>query len=271
MNSLFKFSDYKAYLRSLSGAKGTRNGFRSQLAQNSGCTLTYVSQVLNGDREFSLEQAQNVSRFLRHTPEESHYFLLLVQKRRAGTKDLRTYFDHQINEIIEKRMNIKSRLGVRDHLSKENQAVYYSAWYFAAVHVAVSVSHLQTRESLADYFSLTLTKTDEILEFLVAAGLAVAKNGRYSIGPSVIHLGKESTNIIRHHSNWRTRALVALEKDQPSDIHYSAAVTLSLADAVKIKDSLIETIEARASVIGASKEEEVYCLTMDFFSLCNKV
>ncbi|RYZ98604.1 MAG: hypothetical protein EOP11_20440, partial [Proteobacteria bacterium] len=148
------------------------------MAQASGCNVTYVSQVLHGPRDFSLEQAEAASGYLGHGPEERHYFLLLVQKARAGTGALRAYFEGQLANMKAARLNLKARIGEGANLSKENQYTYYSSWIYAAVHVALSIPELQTATAIARYYNQKPGLIREVLAFLLKAGLAVEKGNR---------------------------------------------------------------------------------------------
>lgn len=219
MKSVYDFLEYKSYLNSKAGIKGARTGVRSGIAVAANCNTTYVSQVLNGDREFNLEQAEKIGHFLGHTSEENHFFLLLVQMNRAGTKTLKEYFQKQIQNILSERMLIRKRLGVSESLSKEQQSIYYSAWYFAAIHVAITIPELQTKEILADYFDLSIAKVSMILDFLSKNGLIKEEKGRYKMGQNHIHLGSDSENIMKHHSNWRLQVMNSLERDNKKDLH----------------------------------------------------
>ncbi|RZA04703.1 MAG: DUF4423 domain-containing protein, partial [Proteobacteria bacterium] len=185
----------------------------------------------------------------------------------AGTPALRQYFESQLAALKSQRLNLKARIGEGANLSKENQYTYYSSWIYAAVHVALSIPELQTASAIARYYNQKPGLIREVLGFLLKAGLAVEKGSRYQIGPTMIHLGNDSKNILRHHANWRARALFSLEREEPADMHYSAAVTISRADAARIKEMLVTMIKSTVTEIEASKEEEAFCFAVDFFSL----
>lgn len=267
MKSVFDFSSYKIYLRALCGQKGTRSGLKSAIAVEARCSTTYVSHVLNGAQNFSLEQAERLNRLLKHSHEESHYFLLLVHRERAGTVSLREYYDRQIQEVQQSRRNIQRRLGKDEPLSGEDLSRYYSSWMYGAIHVALSIPRLQTASDLAKKLQIAEAKVRQILEFLTITGLARNNNGRFTIGPTHIHLGNKSVSIGKHHTNWRMRAIDSLNYETTQDLHYSAAVTLSQQDVEKIRDYLLGVIQAAADTIEKSKEEKIYCLAMDFFNL----
>lgn len=96
MNSIFEYRSYKAYLRDWLAADEKR-GARTRLADAIRCHNGYVSQVLNGDAQFSLEQGELINRFLGHTKDQSSFLLLLIQYERAGTSTLKIHFDEQLN------------------------------------------------------------------------------------------------------------------------------------------------------------------------------
>jgi uncharacterized protein (TIGR02147 family) len=255
MKSLFEFDGYKPYLRAVLGLGKRRSGHRSKLAQFLSCQTAHVSQVLNGDNHFSVEQAFRINAFLGHSREEAHFFFLLVNLDRAGSKDLQGYYQTQIDEILRRRSVIKNRVNATHTVPQEHQARYYSSWHYLAIHMALSVPELQSRERLAAYFHLPIATIVEVLEFLVNVGLAEVHNGRYVIGQSHIHLGNDTTNINKHHMNWRVQAMDSLIRVNSADLHYSVVFSLSAKDAAKLKERLIATIRANLEDVGPSKEE----------------
>lgn len=267
-NSVFDYKDYKKYLVDAldKGPTGGR-GSRSALAAAAGCQTAYVSQVFNGNANFSLEQADLINKFLAHGAEESDFFMLLVQHARAGTKSLQGYYLNQINKTLERRLVLKDRLDVKKTLSREDQVQYYSRWYYSTVHVALSIPELQTKEALAKYLGLPLSQVAEILDFLVSVGLADHEKGRFKIGAARLHLGSDSTMISNHHSNWRMQAMRSLDRGANDDMHYSSVVTMSKDDVVKLKLLLVEWLKEAKALIRESKEEEVHAFCVDFFKV----
>lgn len=264
---LFDFVDYKSYLSAKLGAKSARRGLKSALAKALFCQPAYISQVLNDHAHFSLEQAYDLNEFLGHTKEESHFFILLLQRDRAGKKNLKSYYSEQIQEVLNRRMSLTKRLGTQNTLSEEDKNTYYSSWHYLAIHIALSVPYLQTKEALVQYFQLPLKKVLTILEFLVSVGLAQQVGDKFTTDNSLIRIGSESSHIQKHHSNWRNQAVDSLDREDLYDLHYSAVFSLSQSDIRKLKDKMLENIKEYVSVIRESKEEEVYSLCLDFFSL----
>lgn len=265
--SLYDFKDYKAYLRSRVGGKSARRGLKSALAKALSCQPTYISQVLNGPADFSLEQASDLNVYFGHSDEESHFFLLLVQKDRAGKPSLRKYFESQIQQVLDHRLNLTRRLGRQNTLSEEQKSVFYGSWHYLAIYLALTVPELRKRETLAQHFQLPLKKVNEVLEFLVQCGLAQQSGEKFMSESGLIRIGNDSPHIIRHHTNWRTQALESLDREDVNDLHYSAVYSLSLADARRLKNQMLDHIKEYLSVVRESPEEEVYVLGLDFFNL----
>jgi uncharacterized protein (TIGR02147 family) len=265
---IYEYSEYKAYLEKKVGSRGQRKGLKSKLAKALHCQPTYISQVLHGNAHLSLEQSQALNEFFGHTKEEGQYFLLLVQKDRAGTVSLRRHFEEQLQSMLQRRMVLTERLGKKQELSKEDQIRYYSSWHYAAIHMALTVPELQNAKALSEYFRIPIKKVTSVLDFLNKAGLARhTETGSFQTGKLLIRLGNDSPNILRHHSNWRQQAMDSLDREEIGDLHYSAVVSLSKKDAIRIKDRILEWLEKDLEIIKDSKEEEIYSYCIDFFHM----
>lgn len=265
--SIFEFLDYRAYLESKTGVTGTRKGIKTAIAQALRCQTTYVSQIIHGRANLSLEQAHNLNDFFSHSKEEAYFFLLLVQKERAGTKALENHFQEQIDEILKKRLILTQRLGPKEVLSEIHQSTYYSSWLYPAVHIALTIPELRTRESLAKHFGIPVRRVTEALDFLITTGLIVETESGYSVTQAQIRLGNDSKNIFKHHTNWRLQAAESLDREQITDLHYSGVVSLSTADVVKIKNIFLDSIKKSQEIIRDSKEQELCAIVIDLFNL----
>jgi uncharacterized protein (TIGR02147 family) len=264
---IFEFRSYKDFLHSRVGPPKSRHGLRIAMAKKLRCQPTYVSQVLNGRAHLSLEQGEALSDFFGLTSDQRHYFLLLIQWERAGTPSLASYFKEQLEEIKTRRLILTARLGGENKLSKEHQSIYYSSWHYAAIHMALTIPQLRSPRALAKALGLSLKRVSEVAEFLCSAGLAQKKGELLETGTNQIRLGKESHNILKHHTNWRHQAIDSLDRETLADLHYSGVVTLSREDVLKLKNRILEFIQESVKTVRESKEEELYCLAVDFFSL----
>lgn len=265
--NIFTFKHYKDYLTSLTGVKASRSGMKARIAEAIRCQPTYISQVINGEAHLSFEQSEMLCRFLQMSEEETYFFMLLVHRDRAGTTELKKFYNNQIQIILKQRMNLVHRLGEKNKLTEEKQALYYSSWQYAAIHIALTVPSLQTREALAHYFRISLKRVDVVLRHLVEMDLAIPTDKGFSVGPSIVRLDNKSPYIIHHHAHWREQAIESLEREEITDLHYSAVVSISQKDVGRIKDRILEFLKENSAIISQSPEEEVYVFSTDFFHL----
>ena len=269
MTSIYTFSDYKQYLTSyLEEAPHSGHGIRSKWAKVMGCHTTYVSQVLRGNGHLSLEQALQLSQHLGLDEASERFFLLLVNYARAGTEALRTTFQRDLDQMREIHLTLSSRIKDNTKRSDYEHARYYSAWYFAALHVASSVPALRNINRLGQIFELSPRRLLEALECLRELGLIdILPNGVVKQTTKSLHLDKTSALAAKHHINWRLQAIRAVEQEGTGNFHYSSVVSLAEGDLPHVKAVLIDAIEKIRAIVRESKEEKVYAYTADLFSV----
>ena len=268
---MFDFYDYKSYLVFKTNERKGKRGVKSAIAQAIGCQPTYISQVIKRDAHLSLEQADKINIFFGHTEVESKYFLLLVQKDKAGTLSLKEFLKKQLNDLRSQQLVLTQRLGQKKSLSSIDQSIYYSSWQYAAVHIALTISNLKNKEALSKFFNISLKRISAILEFLIKIGLVSKSNNSYNVDNFEVRLGKNSQNIIKHHTNLRNQAIESLEREDLSDLHYSSVISLSAKDTRKIKNIILDRLQSDLKIIKHSSEEKLYCYNIDFFSLKKNV
>jgi hypothetical protein len=134
-----------------------------------------------------------------------------------------------------------------------------------AIHILVTVPGLRSPQALAEHLKLPVSLVSEALEFLVSVGLVIHDSREYKIGSQGIHLKKDSPMISKHHANWRMRAIAKFENPSPNDLFFSGPISISKADAKTLNEAILKFLEHNQPMIARSKEEEVYCLSFDFF------
>lgn len=270
MKDIFTALTYKDFLnQQLDLASQTTKGAKSALATAMACQTSYLSQVLHGDAHLSLEQAEKLAQHYALNASETEYLYLLIQHDRAGTSGLRLHFNRKMEQIHKDRLNLKNRVQASEEISKEEQSTYYSAWIYAAIHVILTIPEFRTLHEIAKKLNLSLEVTKNALDFLVNSGLAVKKKNEFHPSKKRMHLGHDSSMIIRHHTNWRLNSLQSLESkpQTTTDLHYSSVVSLSKADVIVIREKLLQEIQNTKNVIKKSDEEELFAFHVDFYGL----
>ncbi len=271
MKSIFEFSDYKAYLETVEAhRKAYERGFRSRLADFLGCKSGYISHVLNGDADFSLEQALKVAKFLHLKSKEQKYMLLLVEFARAGDHELKAHFENELRALKEEYLNIKEHVGDSHILDEANQSIYYSSWHYLAVHVLSSLPEYNDAKSISNALKIPEDVVGRVLLFLINSNIITDTKGKLKPGLTQVHLNRESPLIRQHHTNWRISAIQSLMNDNKTDLHYSTVSTLSLSDADALRSDMVKLIEHYVATIVPSKEETMFGFNLDFYSLIKK-
>lgn len=275
MKDLFEYSSYKTYLvdwlKSPNGGGG--HGSRAKLAAAIPCQLPYVAQVLNGSAQFSSEQAEAINLYLGHSDDQSDFFLILVQLERAGTLALKRRIQAQLARAKKAQLVQRERPGKLRPLSETDKTSYYDAWYTVAIHVLTSVPQFQTATSIAEHLRLDIGKVREALRFLTSRKFVKRVGERYVVGTQgIVHIAGENEQLrAKHHANWRLQAIRSLDRTRAqsghTELHYTAVVSISQADSAKVRKAFADAIAILGSLVEASAEEEVRCVSLDFFKV----
>lgn len=267
-SEIFEYKDYRDYLKGRLKVLPTGGwGARVKLAKAIPCQVGYLSQVLNGKADFSIQQAYSVNQFLSHNDEESHFLMLLLQLERSGSHPLKKYFQTQIDSALGNRQILKNRFKNQPSFSDENQQIYFSKWYYAAIHAILSIPKFQTKESLIRLLNLSPKIISSTLDFLTQSGLANKVDDKFIPINTSFHLSDTSPLITQHHVNWRTKSINSITSDNKENLHYSSVVTLSQSDYFKIKNILISNIAEIKKIISGSPPEIPSVFSLDFFDL----
>ena len=265
---IYHFKDYRLYLKAIFSNKEQGYGNQTSLANYLRCQTSFISQVLTGRSDFSLEHAYKVAQFLSLTALETRFFITLLQKQRSGTAGLREYFSDQLRDILDAREEIKAHIQVEAEINLEDQAQYYSSWMYAAIHILAALPQYNTLQAICRKLSLSTEVVARTLKFLEERSLvSQLKGGSYKIGLGRVHLGKGSPFIQQHHINWRNRAIAAIDKTIKEDLHFSSVIGISVQDSEKIKEILTDSISRSEVILKNSQEQEAYVMLVDFFKL----
>lgn len=263
----FEYRDYKQCVNDW--IKGQPSGGHGQLRKMAlflGLNSVVASQVFRGDRDLTLEQALGVTQFIGYTELERDFFLLLVQKSRAGSHDLKKVLNQQIEDLALSAQSLKNRVK-HQKFTDEDKATFYSQWYYSAIRLGVSIPSLGAISAIADYLNLERKLVAKVVEFLLKHKLVVEDNGRLDMGPQVTHVGHDSVFVNRHHANWRLKGLQAMEQLTDSDLFYTGPMALSEDAASEIRKLLVDLVEKTTKKASNSDSEVLRCLTIDWFGV----
>ena len=264
--SIFDFSDYRLFLRKhIESLPKKGRGSVNRIAAHLGVHSSFVSQVLTSTRDFSLEQAHLLCSFMGLKAIETDYFMLLVERDRAGTKLLKDYFTEKLDRLKKDSLEIASRIPQDRGLTDYERSVFYSSWLYSAIRLWTSVGDGKTLDEVAQRFSLPRAKAIKILQFLAEIQLCTEINGRYKMGAQRIHLDRKSPFITKMHSNWRIKSIEASESLDDTEMMFTAPLSVSKKDFEQIREQLVALIQSVSEKVTASDPEDIACLNIDFF------
>lgn len=268
MISVFNYDDSRLFIsdRFLEmPKKGYGQSYR--LAQYLGVHTSLISQVVKGRKSFSLEQAQKITTYFGLLEKEVEYFLLLVQKEKAGTVELKNIFDRKLKSLKKEASLLVNRLQASGKLDEATRAIFYSHWKYSAVRQLTALPQFPNLDAIGAALGLSVKATNEVMAFLLRTGLCVEKEGRFVIGPSSTHLEIGSPWAYGNLANWRQKALEEFRRESPAKLHYTAPMTLSKGDAEKVRELIIKFLEEVDRIVEPSPSEALHCLNIDWFGI----
>jgi uncharacterized protein (TIGR02147 family) len=266
---IFEFENYQSYLNHyLQRLPKQGHGEARKISALLGVSSTFISHVFSGQKLLTPEQAEKLTDYLGLTGLEADYFFYLVQLERAGTERLKKFCRTKLAEIKQKSLTLSNRLNPKKVLNDQERSVFYSNALFSAIHLYTSTGvDGRTLDEIAARFELTRSKTAELISFLVDADLVKKDDNRYTMGTQSTHLAADSPDLLRHHANWRLRALQASESLSEDELMYTVNVSLSNEDFGKLREEMIAFIKSFLKTVHASPADELACLNLDFFRI----
>jgi uncharacterized protein (TIGR02147 family) len=266
MKALYEVRDYKQFIRAELDSARFGRGARMKLAEFLGVQASFISLVLTGKQEFAPEHGIKIASFLELSPAETNFFLLLIQRDRAGSVELRKHFQGLIDRTLAERSEIQNRVKTEGRkVSSEDLNEYYGAWFHIAVHMSIRNPKRRDVDSIAAALGVKRSDVKGSLELLEKIGFIQRVKGEYTIVGQRFHAGEKTPALRAHLTNWRQSAIRALDERDPEDLHYSAVMSIDKKAFAEVKRVLLETIEKMDPLIREADDRDVVALNFDFF------
>lgn len=261
----FSANDYKKIIRKAIEANAEIRGYQGKLAAAAGCQNSYLSKVLGAAKaHLSPEQGLRVAQFWRLGDTETDYFLELIGLARTTYAPLVARTKERLRLIKERHENLSSR-GAAVTLAADSDWLYYSAWYWSALHIIVGIPRYQTAEAAARALQLDRRLVDDVLQRLAAMGMVAQTGGRWAITPTHRHLPRESPLSPMNHANWRQRAVVDSYDPTRASLHYTVVNSHGEGDFERIKQAILGAIDQVRAIVRPAPDEDLSCLCIDLF------
>lgn len=264
--NIFEFSDYKEYFKSYVAQLPARGrGEFKRVAETLHVSSTMISQIFNGEKHLSMELTSDLSDYLHLNENETQYFFLLVDFARAGNFRLKNKLKIQIDKAQERAKSLDTRLKFEKELDDLSKATFYSSWIYSGIRMLTALPEMKNSEAIAERLQLPRTHVEKILEFLVKEKLIKQDSDKLEVGPRRTHVGASSPFVMKHHQNWRLMGFNKMQPMDPSNLFYTAPMSLSEEVANQIRAELPAFIEKINTWVGPAKSEVVRCLNIDWF------
>ena len=264
---IFNFDDYRAFIKAYVDSSPDSWGLWAKLALAAGCQATYLSQAMRGKVQLTAEHIHGLAKYWNMSEAETDFFLLQLEFARAGTEELRDYYLKKIKKIRRERDDLSKRFQKERVAPGEKETLYYSAWYWSALHVMTTVPELQTAQAMATRLFLPVKFVESCLHKLEEQGFVKKEGKLWKLGTADVHIPKDSLMVGIHHNNWRAKAVADSNQPDTEGVHFTGVYSLSRSDYQHLKEKVLDLVEHSRRVIAPSKEEEVICFTCDFFKI----
>lgn len=264
---IFNSNSYVEVIKYALVENSSVRGYQSRMAEAIQVHNSYLSRVLSEQVHLTPDQAVLLGNFWRLDEDEMEYFLALLHYQRAGTKELRQVLKHQLERIRRKQEDLAERFKDAKLLVNNDQGLYYSAWYFSAIHFLLLVPGFNRPNAIAQRLGLPLFLVESALQTLAQMGLAREEKREWSAIISNLHLSNMSHWSSIYHSNWRQRVGFKLQERNPDDFHFTGLQVMSEKDFGVVKGILRDLVEEVRNIALPSKEENLYCLGADWFKV----
>lgn len=264
---VMEYQNYKNFVNDwVKNQQSNGHGQFRQMSIAMGVNSVIMSQVFRGNRDLTLEQALALSKYIGLNSRDRDYFLLLVQRDKAGNHELKEIFEKQLEDLRLSGQHLKNVIK-HQKLSEVDCATFYSRWYYSAIRLGVSVPELNSTTAISNYLGLERQVVSQVIDFLLRNNLIIEKGNGFDMGPQVTHIAHDSPFVNRHHTNWRIQAMMEMDKSRKDDLFYTGPMTLSKKTADNIKRTLVELISKTTKDVTDSDSETIRCLNIDWFEI----
>jgi uncharacterized protein (TIGR02147 family) len=263
---IFEFENYKEYvLARIAESPNRGRGQLKSIAETLRVHTTLISQIFNGSKDLTLEQAADLADFLGLGELESEYLVGMVELERGGTPRLKALCKKRLVRLARQAKKMAARFEDARKLSESDRAIFFSHWYYSAIHLLTDIPEFQSRDSIAKYLNLPAATVQNALDFLVSTGMVINDEGKLSCGPTWVFESSGSPYADRHHINWRLKAVERLHLHHEHEQYFTLPITISRKDREKILALIKDFVSKVKKTVEPSAPEKLSILTIDLF------
>ena len=264
--TVFDFEDYREFLKAITHKLSSEKaGEMSRMAKALKVSTSFLSQVLQGNKNFSHDHAFLLSKYLRMTDFEHRYLIELVNLARATHPELKEITRVHMKEYRDRAYPLSGIPSAGQLLGEKEQAIFYSDWQHIAVQLLTGIKGFQTVEAISKRLGIEAAAAKQILNFLTDVGFCVRSGQTFGVGTRRTHLEKRSSLRSRHHSSWRLKSLDHFNNESEDEVFFTFPMRIDEETFALLSTRLKELMKEINALVAKSGNETLACCNIDFF------
>lgn len=259
--------DYRQILKQHFETRRAKNNRYSQRAFARDLELSpgYLTQVLKGDRNLSVEKAAKIVKQLKFGNAEMEIFLEAVQLANRSTPSFRAFLENKSKSLV--------RMFTPKHAYlNERNFRHISDWYYGAILALSEVKGFKiTSETVAARLGISPKQSQEAMDYLVHVGLLKENElGQVCPNEALVKVASIPSSAIRkHHEQFLKKARQALYRDRPEDRDISGTTLAVNPNKLPEAKALIEEFREKlaACLTDPGENSAVYRLSLQLFRI----
>ena len=263
---IYEFQSYKKFVLAYIDSLDRSRGELAKIARALNIHSATLSQVLNGQKNFNLEQATELAIYLGLDYLETEFLHLLVSFERAGTEKLKQHLLKRQETLKREASDKRSFQSTPNEiLTDKIRTQFYSSWEYTGLAVLSSIPGKQTVEAIIEHTGLSRQKINEVLNFLVEHGICQRSDNKIIPGLVHTHLGSDDALINTHRLNWRLKGMQRFNSFEAGEFAFSGPMSLTHSDFKNVRSKLDQLISETVEIAMDSEAEVATCLNIDWF------
>ncbi len=268
--SIFNKIDYRENIRTL---VNNRKKFDSsvtfqKMAKAMRIQKAYLSQVLNGSRDFNQDQLHMACEYLDLKEHEREYLKLLVEYERSGLADRRRILKAEIKKMQKTYSKTSAHIDVDEVVRAPNRDDYYLDPFNQIVHQCLDIEKYQSQPlELAKVLFVPVERVKKSLMALERMGIIRFENGKVIDEAVAIHLPKDSPLFQSWKSNLNQLAQNRIKHiGDNKTYNFSAVFGADEEVRSELESEFMKFISKAKKISEKTKVKEVYQMNFDLFS-----
>ncbi len=262
--NIYSANSYRQILEIKLQENESRRGYKSLMAEAAGCHRSYLPQVLSRTADLTLDQGARLTKFWKMTEDEAEFFIELLHLEKATSEELKQIIQRRLDKISTKYIKEAKHFKTIKTLSTPNQHIFFTHWYYGALHMLLATNHSQKPAALAERLGIHEDLIHESLELLQSMGLIHRAKQSWVLSHDYFFTENRTMRTMLQ-SNWRQQAIAHIQKHSEKSFNATFIYSISKKDIATIRTLVEDCIAKTKKIVAASESEEVIAMNFDLF------